>query len=397
MNQECGNVILRWHMSSYAASEQPPGIPPQPNTSGYFTDSYIFNWKNQTFRADLILILPVAVCLGVGLWLQHPAAGMIAAGGAVTVGFGAKQSIDDSRLLPMLFVSLGMAFAAFLGVVLGHTNFFLVVMAALWGFGYGMLTTREAGYSWVGQQCVITFLVASAFPASVEAAGDRALLIFAGGALQILSSAILLRLFGQLGEHLASLARYVRGEEAALRAAVLETAQSVRQRKILNSALPYSLRLAITLGVTTEIYRQLHFASGYWIPMTALLVLKPGVTDTVNRAIARVLGTLAGAILASICIAHLYPSPLVLAAFTLLFAWLSYGTLNVNYALFSVFITGYIVFLLSLANVPGPVIAQRRALCTVLGGSIALIVRLVVISRWKSLWTKAATSVHQRA
>jgi hypothetical protein len=377
-------------------SEQPFGIPPQWHPRVYFTDSYIFNWKNQTFRADLIFIPPIAVCLGIGLRSHHPAAGMIAAGGAVTVGFGAKQSINNSRLLPMLFVSLGMAVAAFLGVVVGHTNFFLVAMAALWGFGYGMLTTRAAGYSWVGQQCVITFLVASAFPASVKAAGDRALLIFAGGALQVLSSAILLRAYGELGAHLASLARYIREEEAALRAAVLETAQSVKQRKILNSALPYSLLLAVTLGVTTEIYRQLQFPSGYWIPMTALLVLKPGVTDTVNRAVARLLGTLAGAILVSFCIAHLNPSPVVLASFTLLFAWLSYGALNVNYALFSVFITGYIVFLLSLADVPGPVIAQRRALCTALGGSIALIVRLVVISRRLSLWKRAAASVHQR-
>jgi len=180
-------------MPSSPTSGQPHGVPAE-----YFTDSYVFNWRNQTFRADLILILPIAVCLGTGLWLHHPAAGMIAASGAMTVGFGAKQSIDESRLLPMLFVTLGMAFAAFLGVVIGHTNFFLVAMAALWGFGYGMLTTREAGYSWVGQQCVITFLVASAFPASVKAAGDRALLIFAGGALQILSSAILLRAYREL-------------------------------------------------------------------------------------------------------------------------------------------------------------------------------------------------------
>jgi len=65
---------------------------------------------------------------------------MIAAGGAMTVGLGAKQSIIDTRLSPMLFVSLGLAFAAFLGVIIGHTNFLLVGVAALWGFGYGMLT-----------------------------------------------------------------------------------------------------------------------------------------------------------------------------------------------------------------------------------------------------------------
>ena len=379
-------------MSLSANAKMSAGSPP---TKQYFTDSYVFNWNNQTFRADLILILPVAICLAAGLCIGRPGVGMIAAGGAMTAGFGAKQSIDDFRLLPMVFVSLGMAFAAFLGVVIGHTNLLLVPIAALWGFGYGMLTRREAGYSWVGQQCVIIFLVASAFPASVEDALGRALLILAGGALQVLSAAILLRAFDELSNHLISLARYVRKEEAALHSALLETAQSVRQRKILNSALPYSLLVAITLATTTELYRRLQFPSGYWIPMTALLVLKPGITDTVNRAIARVLGTVTGAILASFCIAHLHPSSVVLAGFTLLFAWLSYGTLNVNYALYSSFITGYIVFLLSLASAPGPVIAQRRALCTALGGSIALGVRLIVISLRKDIWKRAAAAARQ--
>jgi hypothetical protein len=41
-------------------------------TKQYFTDSYVFNWNNQTFRADLILILPVAICLAVGLCIGRP-------------------------------------------------------------------------------------------------------------------------------------------------------------------------------------------------------------------------------------------------------------------------------------------------------------------------------------
>jgi len=326
--------------------------------------------------------------------LGHPAAGMIAGGGAMTVGFGAKQSIDESRLLPMLFVSLGMTFAAFLGVIIGYTNYLLVPIAATWGFGYGMLTTREEGYSWVGQQCVITFLVASAFPASLGPACDRALLILAGGATQLISSALLLRLFRQLGDHLISLAQYIRVERLALRSAYLMATQSIVGRRFLSSALPYSLRLAVTLGLTTEIYRRLNFQSGYWIPMTALLVLKPGLTDTVSRAIARLLGTLAGAIAVSFCIAHIPDlSPSVLAGFTLLFAWLSYGTTNINYALFSICITGYIVFLLSINNVPGPLIAQRRAICTAIGGFIALAVRLIVIFRRRKLLKKTGVAL----
>ena len=69
----------------------------------------------------------------------------------------------------------------------------------------------------------------------------------------------------------------------------------MRQLRLAESALPYALRLAFTVGLATEIYRRLHYQSGYWIPMTALLVLKPDLIDTVSRAIARTLGTMCGA------------------------------------------------------------------------------------------------------
>jgi Fusaric acid resistance protein-like len=358
-------------------------------------DSTVFRWRNQTLTADLILVLPVSVCLGSGLLAGHPVAGMIAAGGAVNTGFGQKHRIDNSWLPPMLFVTVGMAFSGFFGVLIGHDNLVLVAMAALWGFGYGLLTTRAEGYSWVGQQCVITFLIASAFPASPEAAVGRGLLLLAGGALQLVLSSILLRLFGDLRMHLLQLACYLRNEQAALRATLMETAESVRQRKFLNSALPYSLRLAATLGVATELYRRLHYPSGYWIPMTALLVLKPVITDTVSRVIARLLGTMCGALTVSFLLAYVHPSQLLLAAGAILFSWFAYGFLNVNYALFTSAITGYVVLLLALNEVPGQAIAEQRTVCTALGGGIALVVRLAVISYKRRHWLRAAATGQQ--
>ena len=362
---------------------QPSAIPVEipGNSSPYLRDSSLFVWENLSLRTDLVFILAIAICLGVGLGCGHPAAGMIAAGGAMTVGLGAKQRIDDSRLLPMIFVSLGMAFSTFVGMVVGHQNFLIVPLAALWGFGYGLLTSRPEGYGWVAQQCVVTLLVASAFPFSAQAASLRAALILAGCVVQILATSILLRLLKQLSADLLAVARYARAEELLLLAAIAETTQSIRKGKILQSALPYALRLAVTLAIGTAVYTHLHFSSGYWIPMTALLVLKPGLSDTASRAIARTLGTVAGAILASFMIVYLAPAPLALAAFTLLFAWLTYGTLNVNYALFSVSITGYIVFLLSLAGVSGSSVAVRRTIFTIMGGGLALAVRLVVLHR----------------
>ena len=85
--------------------------------------------------------------------------------------------------------------------------------------------------------------------------------------------------------------------------------------------------------------------------------------------------------LVSLLVAHFTPAPLTLAIFALIFAWLSYATVNVNYAVFAVFITAYIVFLLALAHVPEMQIAHLRALCTAIGGGLALMVRLIVIYR----------------
>jgi Fusaric acid resistance protein-like len=371
---------------------------PAPGTAAphpFLADSAVFAWENQTLRSDLILTLPIAVCLGAGIAVGHPAAGMIAAGGATNTGFGQKQSIDDSHLLPMIFVTFGMAFSGFLGVLLGHENLLLVFVSALWAFGYGMLTARPGGYGWVGQQCVITFLVASAFPASLRDAVDRGLLLFAGGALQLVMSSVLFRWFSDLRAKLFQLTRYLREEESALRSALIETAESVRQLRFSESALPYSLRLAVIIGVATEIYRRLHYPSGYWIPMTALLVLKPGLTDTISRTIARVLGTMCGAVAISFILARVHPSTIGLAAFAILFAWLAYGIMNVNYALFSMAVTGYIVFLLALNEIPGPTLAARRTFCTALGGGIALCLRVVVISYRRRHWERAVATLRQ--
>jgi len=360
---------------------------------GLLHDSTVFQWQNLTLRADLIFTLPIALCLAIGLAIGHPGVGLVAAGGAVNTGFGQKHRIDGSELVPMILVTFGMAFSGFVGVLLGHENALLPLVAALWAFGYGMLTSRPEGYAWVGQQCVITFLVASAFPAPLNAAAARGLLLLAGGVMQLVLSSLLLRVFHKLRDRLFELACYFRDERAAFLVALAETAQSVRQRRFLNSAMPYALRLAATVGLSTEIYRRLHYPSGYWIPMTAMLVLKPGLTDTVSRAIARVVGTMCGAIVLSFLLAHMNPAPVTLAAFTVLFAWLAYGLVNVNYALFSMAITGYIVFLLSLNEVPGPTIAIHRTVSTALGGAIALCTRVIVISYRRRHWVRAAAVV----
>ncbi len=66
---------------------------------------------------------------------------------------------------------------------------------------------------------------------------------------------------------------------------------------------------------------------------------------------------------------------------TAFFAFWSFATTSVNYAIFSLCITSYIVFLLSLNQIPGHEIAFRRAYCTTFGALIALLVHLDAFRR----------------
>jgi uncharacterized membrane protein YccC len=73
---------------------------------------------------------------------------------------------------------------------------------------------------------------------------------------------------------------------------------------------------------------------------------------------------------------------------TLLFAWLAYSLNNVNYGLFTLCLTAYIVCLLALNSLPGNEVAYHRAISTIIGGALALTVRLIVIRYRKRLATQ---------
>src|SRR5215472_2471386 len=369
-----------------AASANPPvAVAAGPH---YLADLYSFKWSGFNFQLPLVSASAVAVCLFVGILVGHPGGGLIAAGGAFTIGFGANQRIADSRLIPMIVAVFGCSTATLSGTIAGHKDYWLIIAASGSAMIYGVLTTRNAGLSWVGQQASVALLIASAFPTPAKPALIRAGLIAAGGAVQVLFTSAGLRLIPNLSEDLLSLAiSVVNTVQEQDQEKLLERIRELRQSLhpvTAREAFAYTVRLTITVAIATEIYRRIGIQSGYWIPMTALLVQKPAFAETMTRATARILGTVAGAWLGSLLIAHLAPGPVVLALFTTLFALLAFATNSVNYGLFAACLTGYIVFLLALNQIPGMEIAHRRAWCTILGGGIAVIVHLDALWRLRS-------------
>ena len=153
-----------------------------------------------------------------------------------------------------------------------------------------------------------------------------------------------------------------------------EAVRTLRANLTLRSAvLRHALRLAGALGAGTAVAGLLPLEHRYWLPLTALVVLKPDFTSTFSRGLGRIAGTVAGAVLATLLAATLEPGPLLLTLLVVLTAWGGYTFLFANYAAYGLFVTGFVVFLLALGGLPGSATVVDRVEATVLGGALALL------------------------
>jgi uncharacterized membrane protein YccC len=149
-----------------------------------------------------------------------------------------------------------------------------------------------------------------------------------------------------------------------------------------------SVRFALVLSVAMILGR--HFAAerGYWIPLTAAIVLKPDFQTTIFRGVARIAGTLLGAIVATgvAVLSRAYPA--LQAPGILLAAAAAYLTFNPNYALFTVAITSFVVLVLGMRGLPATTAIDARLLDTLAGGALAMIGYLI-LPTWEYERTRA--------
>ena len=333
-------------------------------------------WAQLRARRALPCMLAIAVCLSAGLLAGQPQAGMVAASGAFSVGLGSFQWLGQSRIAPMLLAALGMAVSASGGSLVGHSLPGALGNAAWAGFGSGMLVALGPGVAWVGLQCGIMAVVASGYPVGLEAALSRAAAILVGGLLQ---TAIMVAVWWwRSPDDTPAQPDPYEGIAASVR--ILWANLTPRSETFL-----YAVRLSLTLTVAAATARLLGLANGYWVPMTALLVLKRDFQGTFVRGLERLLGTLAGAALATLLVHVLHLGLPMIGVLIVLFAWLGYALVNVNYGVYAVFLTAYIVFLLDFGGLSTHAVVTHRALNTALGGGLALLsyTTTLLVRRWR--------------
>lgn len=151
------------------------------------------------------------------------------------------------------------------------------------------------------------------------------------------------------------------------------TLQTLHAQLTLRSpVLRHALRLAAALPAGALLSLSLPPQHRYWLPLTALVVLKPDFTSTFTRGIGRILGTVAGAAITTALVTTARPGPVALAALVTVAAVVGYTVLLVNYALFGIAVTAFVVLLLGFTGLPDRGAVGERILATVVGGLLAL-------------------------
>lgn len=140
-----------------------------------------------------------------------------------------------------------------------------------------------------------------------------------------------------------------------------------------SQACRHALRMAATLSVAVAVSHAFPYQHRYWLPMTAMLVLRPDFTSTVTRGISRVVGTLFGAGLVTLALAEIRPSPDWLIVLVVVLCLPATTLVLANYAIYSVCIASLVVTLLAFTGNPELATAGDRSLYTVVGAAIAFL------------------------
>jgi len=159
-----------------------------------------------------------------------------------------------------------------------------------------------------------------------------------------------------------------------------------------SAAFRHAVRTSVCFSIALLLSRQLQLPHGYWLPMTAAIVLRPDFAATFNFGLLRVLGTLLGLVLTSVLL-HITPNEpwahlALMAVLCMAFRYLA----TAHYGIAVAALTGTVVILLSFEGVnPGAAVVDR-VINTALGSGMALLA-YIVWPTWERSRARGALAV----
>lgn len=145
----------------------------------------------------------------------------------------------------------------------------------------------------------------------------------------------------------------------------------------------HSLRVSIATMVGYIVSGFLPVGHGYWILLTIIVILKPAYSLTKQRNYQRLTGTLGGA-LVGLLLLYFIRDRNVLFVLMILFMVAAYSFLRLNYLVFVILMTPYVLLLFHLLYpVDLRTILTDRVIDTLIGSGIAFLANILIIPSWE--------------
>lgn len=309
-------------------------------------------------RRGFLLAVPVAVTLAVEFGFGAPTRGALGAGASIC-GFAGMDAPARPRAAWQAVTAVLIGLAAALGVLSSQHAATAVLAMGLLGAlaGYGFAVSLR--FAICGLCMMLGLLIAQGQWLPVGDADKALLWGVAGGAVQVLWSLLVWIFYDRAADEPESgwdTRRVLRG---------------LRSNLSLDShAARHAIRFGAALAAGVACYRLFGFHDhGYWVPLTILFVMRPERDESYHRIVLRAVGTAAGLLVAT-GLAELIDADLLDAALLAIAAGFAYGLLTVQYALFTIAITVFIVLLTDTLGEPALEAAGQRALGTAVGLAI---------------------------
>lgn len=286
---------------------------------------------------------------------------------------GLYLSVSDkegSTVYTLLLSLILNALAMFAGTVVGNEIWLSIGLLFAFAFIGGMASAFGEVAGQIGYVTTLVFAVALGQAGSLNAAEERFLAFAAGGAFSVILTLILWSFDRQTSSA---------SDETDAQREIEREIKRNPLRGLLEQLTPksiifrHALRLAVASAIAIAVYKFFRLEHGYWLIITVLVIVKPIFADTRKRALERVLGSVAGGIIALI-IAALFQNIIILDILLILFSALAFSHVRTNYGFYALFLTPFVVLMIDTV-IPGDwQVALVRILDTLIGGAIALIV-----------------------
>jgi hypothetical protein len=310
-------------------------------------------------RRGALVAVPVALALIFEFSLGWPSRGAIATAALVS-GFTALDAPAGPRALWQAGTAPFFGIAAALGVLSSQWAPAAVLAMGLMAALSGYLFADTLRLAFCGFACSVALMLAQGLFLPVSDTLPALFYGTLGGLIQAAWAGIVWLVYDRAGDNQS-------GWDWT------RTKSRLRANFNLDSPVArHAIRYGVALAIGVAIYRIVGMKDhGYWIPLTILFVLRPEPDETDRRLILRAVGTFAGLLLATgLAIAFDGAQPWIAISLSVA-AWLTFGLLTVQYALFTAAVTTYVVLLSDTLGEARLDAAAQRAIGTAAGILIA--------------------------